>query len=261
MTADRETVHALRSLFEDDVNVLPDRVFDTVLADLPVTRQERPLFGPGRGRAARLRTFRYAMVVAVAVVAFAVGFGLYRGLGTSGGAVPPPSSPSPSVVAPSATPDAKPSPSLKPGTATPPAGWPTPEVLVPTSPLPSPGGSALPADLIGRQYVTDPIHTQGIQAEVMTLRGAYDPHCLGLFGGRSTCFTILWTPNYPNHINDPAVRGPARIVNGKLVLGWAMVPSDPNCEGESATYSISADGWTLDGVNVPDCLDAGYVRY
>jgi len=182
-----------------------------------------------------------------------------------------PSSPAASTAEP-ASPMASPTPSassavaistatLKPGTATPPAGWPTPAVLVPASPLPSPGGSALPAVLIGRQYVTDPIHTQGIQAEIMTLRAAHDPHCMAMFGGTSTCFTILWTPNYPSHINDPAVRGPARIVNGKLVLGWALVPNDPNCEGQSATYAISADGWTLDGVNVPDCPDRGYVRY
>ena len=182
-----------------------------------------------------------------------------------------PSSPAASTAEP-ASPMASPTPSassavaistatLKPGTATPPAGWPTPAVLVPASPLPSPGGSALPAVLIGRQYVTDPIHTQGIQAEIMTLRAAHDPHCVAMFGGTSTCFTILWTPNYPSHINDPAVRGPARIVNGKLVLGWALVPNDPNCEGQSATYAISADGWTLDGVNVPDCPDRGYVRY
>ena len=182
-----------------------------------------------------------------------------------------PSSPAASTAEP-ASPMASPTPSassavaistatLKPGTATPPAGWPTPAVLVPASPLPSPGGSALPAVLIGRQYVTDPIHTQGIQAEIMTLRAAHDPHCMAMFGGTSTCFTILWTPNYPSHINDPAVRGPARIVNGKLVLGWALVPNDPNCEGQAATYAISADGWTLDGVNVPDCPDRGYVRY
>jgi hypothetical protein len=172
-----------------------------------------------------------------------------------------PSTPAPASPTPSAAAIASPTATLKPGTATPPAGWPTPAVLVPASPLPSPGGSALPADLIGRQYVTDPIHTQGIQAEVMTLRAADDPHCVAMFGGASTCFTILWTPNFPNHVSDPAVRGPARIVNGKLVLGWALVPSDPNCEGQSATYSISADGWTLDGVNVPDCPDRGYVRF
>ena len=195
---------------------------------------------------------------------------LVAACGSSTGSTAP-SSPAASTAEP-ASPMASPTPSassavaistatLKPGTATPPAGWPTPAVLVPARPLPSPGGSALPAVLIGRQYVTDPIHTQGIQAEIMTLRAAHDPHCMAMFGGTSTCFTILWTPNYPSHINDPAVRGPARIVNGKLVLGWALVPNDPNCEGQSATYSISADGWTLDGVNVPDCPDRGYVRY
>ena len=195
---------------------------------------------------------------------------LVAACGSSTGSTAP-SSPAASTAEP-ASPMASPTPSassavaistatLKPGTATPPAGWPTPAVLVPARPLPSPGGSALPAVLIGRQYVTDPIHTQGIQAEIMTLRAAHDPHCMAMFGGTSTCFTILWTPNYPSHINDPAVRGPARIVNGKLVLGWALVPNDPNCEGQSATYAISADGWTLDGVNVPDCPDRGYVRY
>ena len=153
------------------------------------------------------------------------------------------------------------SPAPKPGTATPPAGWPTPVVLTPATPLPRPAGSALAADLIGREYVTDPIHTEGIQAEVLTLRAADDPHCVAMYGGTSTCFTILWTPNYPKHVNDPAVRGPARIVDGKLVLGWALVPNDPDCEGTSATYSISADGWTLDGVNVPACSDRRYVRH
>jgi hypothetical protein len=207
------------------------------------------------------RLTQRVLLASVAIVVAACG-------STAGSPTPPnTSTATPSTAATSTPALASPTPSaaaittLKPGTATPPAGWPTPAVLVPTSPLPSPGGSALPADLIGRQYVTDPIHTQGIQAEVMTLRAAKDPHCMAMFGGASTCFTILWTPNYPKHIDDPAVRGPARIVNGKLVLGWALVPSDPNCEGQSATYTISADGWTLDGDNVPDCPDRGYVRF
>jgi hypothetical protein len=172
-----------------------------------------------------------------------------------------PASPTASPTPSASSAVAKPSPTLKPGTATPPAGWPTPAILVPPSPLPSPPGAALPADLIGREYVTAPMHVQGIQAEVMTLRAADDPHCAALYRGTSTCFTILWTPNYPKHVDDPAVRGPARIVNGKLVLGWALVPSDQNCEGTSSSYSISADGWTLDGFNVSECGDARYVRY
>jgi len=259
MTADRETVHALRSLLEDDVTVLPDRIFDAVLADLPVTRQERPIFGRGAWLGRPRAAIAVAMV-AVAVIAFAVGFGLYGGFGgnTIGGPFPtasPTPTASPSIAV------APPSPTLKPGTATPPAGWPTPQVLVPSSPLPSPSGSALPADLIGREYVSDPINTQGIQAEVMTLRAADDPHCAAMYHGASTCFTILWTPNYPKHIDDPAVRGSARIVDGKLVLGWALVPFDPNCEGQSFTYSISPDGWTLNGMQVSDCADRRYVRH
>ena len=252
MTDDRETVRALRSLFEDDVTVLPDRVFDAVLADLPVTRQQRPW----RGLPFRLAPVRYAIVVAVAVVAFAVGFGLYGRVGSSGGSIPPGSaSPRPSA-SPSPTASssfARPTATIRPGTATAPADWPTPVVLVPASPLPSPAGSALPADLVGREYVGAPIVTDGIQAEVLTLRAANDPHCAAMYGGKSTCFTILWTPNFPNHVSDPAVRGSARIVDGKLVLGWALVPNDPQCEGTSSTYAISADGSILDGVNVSPC--------
>jgi hypothetical protein len=258
MTADRETVRALRTLLEDDVTVLPDRIFDAVLADLPVTRQERPIFGRP-GRSFRIAPIRYLVLVGVAVVAFAVGFALYGNLGGVSGPAGPIPSASPSPSASSAI--AHRSPAPKPGTATPPAGWPTPVVLVPTSQLPSPEGAALPADLIGREYVSAPINVQGIQAEVLTLRAADDPHCAAMYGGKSTCFTILWTPNYPKHVLDPAVRGSARIVDGKLVLGWALVPNDPGCEGTSSTYSISADGWILDGIQVPDCSYRRFVRH
>lgn len=174
----------------------------------------------------------------------------------------------PSTVAASATASASPSassaiasiePTPKPGTATPPAGWPTPVVLTPASPLPKPTGAALAADLIGREYVADPVRTLGIQAEVLTLRAADDPHCMAMYRGTSTCFTILWTPNYSKHVDDPAVRGPARIVDGKLVLKFALVPNDPDCEGASSTYSISADGSTLDGIQVSTCSYARFV--
>lgn len=260
MTAEREAVRALRNLLDDDVTVLPDRIFDAVLADLPVTRQERPIFGRG----ARLGRFRFAIagvVVAIAVIAFAVGLGLNGGFGGVGGPLPSAGSPSPATPSPSAAPSAHRSPTPKPGTATPPAGWPTPVVLVPASPLPSPSGSPLPADLIGREYVSAPINTQGIQAEVLTLRAADDPHCAAMYGGTSTCFTILWTPNYPLHVSDPAVRGSARIADGDLVLGWALVPNDPQCEGTVSTYSISADGWILDGIEVPACSYQKFVRH
>ena len=88
MTANRDTIHALRSLFEDDVTVLPDRVFDAVLADLPVTRQQRPILGRWR-RPFRVASIRYAILVGVAVVAFAVGFTLYGNLGSVTGPAGP----------------------------------------------------------------------------------------------------------------------------------------------------------------------------
>ena len=41
---------------------------------------------------------------------------------------------------------------------------------------------------------------------------------------------------YPKHFSDPGVRGSARIVDDKLVLGFDLVPFDQPCEGTSSTY-------------------------
>ena len=82
-----------------------------------------------------------------------------------------------------------------------------------------------------------------------------------MYDGASTCFTILWTPNYPYHASDKAVRGPARMVDGNLVLTFALVPDDPGCEGTSSTYAVSEDGWTLTGTDVPPCSFRGFVRH
>jgi hypothetical protein len=185
---------------------------------------------------------------------------------TAGSPTPPNANPTAaastsSAASPSASATARRSPEPRPGTATPPAGWPTPAVLTPATPLPKPAGAALPADLIGREYVGAPIVTDGIQAEVLTLRAEDDPHCMAMYHGTSTCFTILWTPNYPNHVDDPAVRGPARIVEGNLMLGFALVPYDPACEGTTSTYSISPDGWLLNAIDAPDCSYRRFVRH
>jgi hypothetical protein len=255
MTADRDAARALRALFDDDVTVMPGRVLDAVLAEIPVTRQQRRW----PWSSIPIRSLQLVAAMAVLAVAITAGLGL---MGRSGGIGGPPSSPTPGP-SPTASPTRSPIPSSTPapGYATPPAGWPTPAVLVPASPLPSPSGSPLPADLIGREYTSDPPTIQGIQAEVLTLRAADDPHCAALYGGSSTCFTILWTPNYPKHVNDPAVRGPARIVDGKLELGFALVPNDPECEGTTSIYAISADGWTLDQVDAPNCSYRRFVRH
>jgi len=133
--------------------------------------------------------------------------------------------------------------------------------LAPESPLPDPSGSPLPAELVGRQYNVDPPALDGSQALVLTLRAADDPHCLALFEGRSTCFTILFTPNWPKHIEDPGVRGPARIVDGQLVLGFALVPFDQPCEGTTSTYAVEAGGDALRGLDVPACSFTEFVKH
>jgi hypothetical protein len=166
-------------------------------------------------------------------------------------AAPPMPSPSPSP-SPTAVPTASPTPSPAPGYGAAPPNWPTPAPFAPPSPLPDPPGQPIPANLIGRQYNVDPPSLQGAQAEVLTLRSADDPHCKALYEGRSTCFTVLWTPNYPKHATDPAARGSARIVDGNLVLAFDLVPNDPACEGTSATFTVSADLSTLDAI-VPGC--------
>ena len=168
-------------------------------------------------------------------------------------AAAPAATPTPTPIAtptPAPTPSA--TPRASPGYGAVPSGWPTPMPIFPDNPLPDPPGQPIPADLIGRQYNVDPPSVLGTQAEVLTLRPADDPHCQALYEGRSTCFTILWTPNYPNHMQDPAVRGSARIVDGNLVLAFDLVPYDTSCEGTSATFKISADLSTLDALR-PGC--------
>jgi hypothetical protein len=202
---------------------------------------------------------RVAIVLALCAVSLTAGLGLVaRNAGVGGPSgptlVPPSNSPSPS---PSATPSVTPSP----GYGSAPPGWIAPAPLVPATPLPDPDGDLLPDTLVGREYNTDPFDTQGMQGMVLTLRGADDPHCTAMFDVPSTCFTILWTPNYPKHASDKAVRGPARIVDGNLVLEFALVPDDPACEGTSSTYSISPDAWTLRALDVPACSYQGFTRH
>ena len=217
------------------------------------------------GRGSTVPRLAVMTVIVLVVVTAALGFVAREGLvGSPFGPrsvvpfVSPSLSPSPS---PSPSPTATPTATPRAGYGSAPPGWPTSAPLAPVTPLPDPSGSALPPDLIGRQYNTHPSEIDGSQALVLTLRPPDDPHCAAMFDGRSTCFTVLWTPNYPKHVQDPAVRGPARIVDGNLVLGFALVPNDPACEGTSSTYSLSPDGWTLTGIDVPFCSFKGFVRH
>ncbi len=258
MTGGQNTDRSIRAWLADDVDVLPDRVLNAVVAELPVTRQERrrlawlPAMAP----------FRFAAMAAVLVAAVAIGFAVLGAPGGIGGPHPTDPAPaSPVPVSPSPSPAPTPTPTVDPGYATAPPNWPTNGPVPPNSALSSPAGDPLPADLVGRVYNTHPLEVDGDQVQVLTLRGPDDPHCTAMYGGASTCFTILWTPNYPKHVVDPGARGSARMVDGNLVLTFSIVPYDPECEGTTSTYAVSEDGWTLEGVDVPPCsFPGGFVR-
>jgi len=127
---------------------------------------------------------------------------------------------------------------------------PTDTIVVLSSPLPKPDGAPIPADLIGRVYSANPPEKLGCRESHLTLRAADDPQCKGIYGGSSTCFTILWSPVKieEDGKSDPAVRGSARIVDGNVVLGLDWVPSDQSCEHTSGTFAIEDGGATLRGI-------------
>jgi len=183
------------------------------------------------------RTTRIAAAVAVVVV--------LGGCGTSAGT----SRPSPAIASPTSVP----SPAAgKTGMVRDENGD---VILYPKDALADPAGADLPGDLIGRKYAMNPPHFLDNRQEVLTLRPADDPHCLAMYGGQSTCFTVLWDPVKSE---DPGARGSARTVDGKLVLGLALVPFDQQCVGESATYAYEDAGQTLRGIETPACTFPGF---
>jgi hypothetical protein len=142
-----------------------------------------------------------------------------------------------------------------------PAPPPTPAPVAPETPLPDPPGDPLPASLIGRTYGANPPEIQGTQESILTLRPADDPHCAAMYDGQSTCFTYLWTPNYPKHVDDPAARGTARIVDGNLYLRFDLLPPwDDKDEGTVATYAIEDDGATFVGIETPPQTVPGFIE-
>jgi len=252
MTTDMATERALRALLDDDVTVLPDRVLDAIVAELPLRRQRRRWWSRPGAQA------RAAIAIAAVAIAVTAGIGFVL---RPGGVSSPAVSPTPSPTA-SPSPAPTSSPTVRPGYGTEPPNFPTPAPFGAPTPLPDPSGAPLPADLVGREYNSNPLETQGPQALVLTLRGADDPHCVALYhGSRSTCFTILWRPNYPKHVGDPGARGSARIVDGNLVLGFDVVLFDKACEGTTSTYAISADRSTLTAVDAPPCSFRGFTAH
>jgi hypothetical protein len=98
MTTDRDVTRAVRSWLEQGVTVLPERVLDEVIAQLPATPQRRRLIAVRR--VLRMNTAFKAGIAAAAVVAVtAVGISLLPGAGSGVGG-PGQTSPSP-VASPS----------------------------------------------------------------------------------------------------------------------------------------------------------------
>jgi hypothetical protein len=123
MISDRDMTRIVRSWLEDGANVIPDRVLDSVLAELPTTPQRRHWWQAWRNTFV-MNSMRLALAAGAVVLATFVGLGIYF---NQGGLVGPPPTPAPSV---------EPSP----------AGSPT------TVPMFRPAGGNVPAGT----YVTSP---------------------------------------------------------------------------------------------------------
>ena len=251
---DRALERAARTWIEEGPTRAPDRPIDAALSLVQTTNQERDLRVPWR--LPNMNPYlRIAAVATVVVIATGVTLFALQPGGQVGG--PPPS------VEPSSSPTAAASPTASPSAVPPtlPPDLPTPAPVAPETPLPDPPGDPLPADLIGRTYGANPPELQGTQEMILTLRPADDPHCAAMYDGQSTCFTYLWTPNYPKHVTDPAARGTARIVDGNLYLRFDLLPSfDDQYEGLEATYSIEDGGATLNGISTPPQTVPGFLE-
>jgi hypothetical protein len=101
MSSDRDTTRIVRSWLEDGVTILPDRVLDGVLEQLPATPQRRS-FWLGRPLDRLDRNRRLAMAAAAVVVVGLLGFELLPAVGPPIGGRPSPSptaSPGPTAQA------------------------------------------------------------------------------------------------------------------------------------------------------------------
>jgi hypothetical protein len=76
MSSDRELTHIVRSWMEEGATVLPDRVLDDVLAQLPVTSQRRPWWRAWRTQLMN-GTLKFAAVAVALVAVAAIGLAVY----------------------------------------------------------------------------------------------------------------------------------------------------------------------------------------
>jgi len=111
VSTDRDVERIVRSWMDEGVTVLPDRVLDLVLDQIPATPQRRASW-PARRFSTLSSYARLGIAIAAVVLAAAVGIGIYTN--STGGPPPGPSaSTTPSVAgSPSAAPSATPIPPM-----------------------------------------------------------------------------------------------------------------------------------------------------
>ena len=116
MSSDRDTTRIVRSWLEEGVTALPDRVLDTVLDQLPTTRQRRPWW-PARRSTHMTRTTQFLIAAAAVLVVVVVGYNLLPARPSSLGGEPTPGPTASPTPIPSPTPIAPlPSGSMAAGT-------------------------------------------------------------------------------------------------------------------------------------------------
>ena len=97
MSTDREATRVVRSWLEEGVTVLPDRVLDAVLDQVPTTPQRRSWWPAWRS--SDLNTYvKFAIAAAAVLVVAVVGYNFLPGRGGVGGPTATPS-PSPALLA------------------------------------------------------------------------------------------------------------------------------------------------------------------
>ena len=112
MSAERDETRIVRSWLEDGITVLPDRVLDAVLDQLPATHQRRVPWWPVRRYPPMSNTLKFALAAAAVVVLTVIGIGVIRSTNTGA----PSTATTTAIPTPSATPQALGSAHLDAGT-------------------------------------------------------------------------------------------------------------------------------------------------
>lgn len=248
MSTDPELTRIVRSWLEDGVNVLPDRVLDDVLAELPVTPQRRVTWWPARrliDMNSNLRLAGVAAAVLVIVVIAAIGLGLMRPQNVAGPGQSPSPNPTPtSLITP--TPTATPEPTPAPVTLT------TADVSTPSRGEPqSPGRYRVdtPFDLpFEITFVTDWVLT-GLQPGMANVAKGYRPDAAFLN-------VLLIDDVYVDTCNpDAGTVGAPHTVDG-LVDALTHVPlweAGPVTDVQQGSYSGKHFVLTPPGAAYNDC--------